>query len=66
MQYGRLYIEFSRSATSLEVAIISAIHDVRNAGVGAEVLRVDECNLVTASEIVISRITPLPFGHGVR
>ena len=51
MQYGRLYIEFSRSATSLEDAIIGAIHDVRKAGIGAEVLRVDECNLVTASEI---------------
>lgn len=51
MQYGRLYIEFSRSALSLEDAIISAIHDVRKAKIGAEVLRVDECNLVTASEI---------------
>ena len=50
MQYGRLYIEFSRSAASLEDAIIRAIHDVRKAGIGAEVLRVDECNLVTASE----------------
>jgi len=50
-QYGRLYIEFSRSATSLEDAIIGAIHAIRKAGIGAEVLRVDECNLVTASEI---------------
>jgi hypothetical protein len=41
MQYGRLYIEFSRSALSLEDAIISAINDVRNANIGAEVLRVD-------------------------
>lgn len=51
MQHGRLYIEFSRSAVSLEDAIISAIRDVRKADIGAEVLRVDECNLVTASEI---------------
>ena len=51
MQYGLLYLEFSRSAKSLEVAIISAINDVRKANIGAEVLRVDECNLVTASEI---------------
>jgi len=51
MQYGLLYLEFSRSATSLEDAIISAINDVRKANIGAEVLRVDECNLVTASEI---------------
>jgi hypothetical protein len=41
MQYGRLYIEFSRSALSLEDAIISAIDDVRKAKIGAEVLRVD-------------------------
>lgn len=51
MQYGLLYLEFSRSAKSLEVAIISAINDVRKSNTGAEVLRVDECNLVTASEI---------------
>jgi hypothetical protein len=51
MQYGLLYLEFSRPAKSLEEAIISAINDVRNAGIGAEVLRVDECDLVTASEI---------------
>jgi len=51
IQYGLLYVEFSRSATSLEDAIISAINDVRKADIGAEVLRVDECNLVTASEI---------------
>jgi hypothetical protein len=41
MQYGRLYIEFSRSAVSLEDAIIDAIHDVRQAKIGAEILRVD-------------------------
>ena len=42
MQHGRLYIEFSRSAGSLEDAIIGAIHDVRKADIGAEVFRVDE------------------------
>ena len=41
MQYGQLYIEFSRSAVSLEDAIVSAIDDVRKAKIGAEVLRVD-------------------------
>ena len=51
MQYGLLYVEFSRAAKSLEEAIISAIKEVRSAGIGAEVLRVDECNLVTMSEI---------------
>ena len=33
MQHGRLYIEFSRSAVSLEDAIISAIHDVTSVGI---------------------------------
>ncbi len=51
IRYGQLYVEFSRSAKSIEEAILGAIHNVRDAGVGAEVLRVDECNLVTQSEI---------------
>ena len=33
MQHGRLYIEFSRSAVSLEAAIISAIHDATSVGI---------------------------------
>lgn len=51
VQYGRLYMEFSRAAPSLKDAILSAIKDVRRAGIGADVLRVDDCNLVTAAEI---------------
>ena len=51
IQYGLLFVEFSRASPSLEEAIISAINAVRNAGIGVEVLRVDECNLVTMSEI---------------
>ena len=51
MQYGLLYIEFSRSAASLKDAIISAIEAVEDAGIGAQVRRVDDCNLVTASDI---------------
>jgi hypothetical protein len=51
IRYGLLYIEFSRVAKSLKDAILSAIRDVQKAGIGAEVLRVDECNLVTSSEI---------------
>ena len=51
IQYGLLYMEFSRSATTIKDAIISAIRDVHKAGIGAQVLRVDECNLVTASDI---------------
>jgi hypothetical protein len=48
---GVLYIEFSRRAKSLQDAIISAINDVHKAKIGAQVLRVDECNLVTMAEI---------------
>jgi hypothetical protein len=48
-QFGQGHITFSREAPTLQVAILSAIRDVRRAGVG--VLRVDECNLVTPSEI---------------
>jgi hypothetical protein len=51
IQYGRLYGEFSRSAKSLEDAILSAIQNVHDARIGASVLRVDECNLVTPAEI---------------
>jgi hypothetical protein len=51
MQHGLLYAEFSRVAPSLKAAVISAINDVTRAGVGAAVLRVDECNLVTQAEI---------------
>jgi len=51
IRYGLLYVNFSRTAESLKEAILTAIHDVQKAGVGAEIVRVDECNLVTASEI---------------
>ena len=51
IQYGLLYMEFSRPARSLKDAIINAIRDVQNAGIGAAVLRVDENSLVTASDI---------------
>ena len=51
IQYGLLYMEFSRRARSLQDAIVSAIHNVQKAGIGAQVLRVDESNLVTAAEI---------------
>ncbi len=51
MSYGRLWMEFSRKATTLKDAILSAIRDVHKAGINADVLQVDECNLVTQSEI---------------
>lgn len=70
MRYGLLYIDFSRTAGSLQEAILSAIRDVWKANVGAEVLRVDECNLVTPSEIArrIKRTRQLVFQymHGQR
>ena len=40
----------SRAAKSLKEAIIIAISDVRKSGIGAQVLRVDECDLVTPSK----------------
>ena len=51
LQHGRLYAEFSRKAKSLKDAILSAIRDVRNAKIGAAVLRVDDCDLVTQSDV---------------
>lgn len=48
---GRVYMTFSRAAPSAKNAIISAVHDVRKADIGADVLRVDICNLVTQAEI---------------
>jgi hypothetical protein len=51
VRYGRVYMTFSRSALSLKDAILSAIRDIRKAKIGADVLRVDACNLVTQAEI---------------
>lgn len=51
LRSGRVYLTFSRLSTSLKDAILSAIHDVRRAKIGADVLRVDYCNLVTQSDI---------------
>jgi len=51
IQRGLFYLEFSRQAPSLQAAILSAIAAVRKAGLGLMVWRVDECDLVTPSEI---------------
>ena len=51
MRSGRPFLTFSRLAPSLKDALLSAINDVRKANIGANVLRVDICNLVTQSEI---------------
>jgi hypothetical protein len=48
---GRVFITFSRQAPSMRQAILSAIDNVRKAGIGADVLRVDYCSLVTQSDI---------------
>jgi transcriptional regulator with XRE-family HTH domain len=51
MRSGRPFLTFSRKAATLKDAILSAISAVRKAGIGADVLRVDECNLVTQADI---------------
>lgn len=51
MRSGRPFITFSRRAPSMKIAILSAIENVRKAGIGADVLRVDYCNLVTQADI---------------
>ena len=51
MRCGRPFLSFSRTASTLKDAILSAIGDVKKANIGAEVLRIDVCNLVTQSEI---------------
>lgn len=51
LQYGRLYGEFSRRASSLKEAILSAVQNISKAKIGATVVRVDECSLVTQSDI---------------
>ena len=51
IQYGRICAEFSRRAESLEDAVLSAIKCIESANIGANVVRVDECDLVTQAEI---------------
>jgi hypothetical protein len=51
IQYGAARLEFTRSAASMKVAILSAIGDVYRSGLNVSVLLVDECNLVNQSEI---------------
>src|SRR5208282_2414943 len=48
---GRVYLTFSRNSRSLKDAILTAIQDVKSARIGADVLRVDVCNLVTQADI---------------
>lgn len=51
LRSGRLYMTFSREAATLKDAILAAIRGVRSAEIGADVLRVDYCNLVTQSDV---------------
>lgn len=48
---GRLFLTFARVAESMKDAVLSAINDVREADIGTDVLRVDDCNLVTQADI---------------
>lgn len=48
---GRAYLDFSREASSFKEAVLSAIRDVKKAWPEAEVLCVDECDLVSQSDI---------------
>jgi hypothetical protein len=51
IRHGLLFAEFSRQAASLKDAVLTAIRDIRKAGIGAQVQRVDESDLVTPAEI---------------
>ncbi|MCY2966954.1 MAG: hypothetical protein NT069_25530 [Planctomycetota bacterium] len=51
VRFGVAFLTFSRCATSLKDAILSAIRDIRRARIGADVVRVDICDLVTQSDI---------------
>jgi hypothetical protein len=48
---GGVYLTFSRTAETLKEAMLSAISDVKKAQIGAEVMRVDICDLVTQADI---------------
>jgi len=50
---GVPYLDFVRKATSLMEAVLSAIRDVENAGVGAKVVHVEPDDLASASEIAV-------------
>jgi hypothetical protein len=48
---GRVFLTFSRSAPSMKDAILGAVRNVHDAEIGATVLRVDICDLVTQADI---------------
>lgn len=51
MRNGRVFLTFSRQGTSRSEAILSAIRDVYKADIGAEIILLDESNLVTQADI---------------
>ena len=51
LRFGRLHLTFSRIAPTLKDAILSAIQDVRKTKIDGGSIRIDDCNLVTPSEI---------------
>ena len=51
MRSGRIFLTFTREAPSLKDAVISAIRDVHRANIGADVVRIDSCNMVTQADI---------------
>ena len=51
VRFGAVYLTFARVAPSLKDAILTAILDVRKANIGADVLRIDACDLITQAEI---------------
>ena len=65
IQYGHLYAEFSRMAPSFQGAILSAIQDIRKANIGADVVQVDACDIVSQAEIArrIGRSRQLVFQY---
>lgn len=51
LRFGRVYLCFAREAPTLRDAVLSAIRDVGRARIGASVLLVDDCNLVSQADI---------------
>ena len=51
LRFGRVYLTFARVAPSLKEAVFSAIRDIKKANIGASVVSVDDCNLVSQSDI---------------
>ncbi len=60
---GRFFLTFSRVAPTIKDAILSAIQNVKAAKCGFEVLRVDNCNLVTQSDIARRADIPRQLVH---